>query len=533
MRNILLLGALTLSLLSLAQAGNLVVVDYYGANNYNKVQTSPSFSWTSMAEPCTSGNAAHGITADTVDQIAYEMVHISENHSNVHLFRNDFSNQEDVVGYPGKTMYSIAYSHELGKLFTVVMPTSSAGATQTLYEVDKVTGALTAIGDLGITGNADGFYFVSSGYATVIGLCYDPISGHLLATTANSRLYSIDPSTGAETLIGSTAAAYSGLAWDYTLDKLFAKTSGGSIREINIATGGTITTVGSADGQLGMTYAPFASTTSISCGTVTPTVCSTTTNAFTTSSCTSYTVPSGDETYDVVGTFTVNDTILNAGGCDSILTITYTIEGPATSSITETACKTYTVSSGDETYTALGTYSVEDTLTSIATGCDSIITINLTIESPDVTVSVSGITLTAATAGVTYQWIDCSDNSPITGATGPSFTPQADGSYAVIISDGPCSDTSACETVAGLNTTEFEEIDVLVYPNPSNGIITVQSNSADPIKVEIIDVSGKVIVLIQAENGNPTIDLSAFEKGMYFLRLQQGESTAIRTITLQ
>lgn len=39
--------------------------------------------------------------------------------------------------------------------------------------------------------------------------------------------------------------------------------------------------------------------------------------------CGSYTVPSGDETYMVDGT--VNDTIMSVAGCDSVLTITYTI----------------------------------------------------------------------------------------------------------------------------------------------------------------------------------------------------------------
>lgn len=45
----------------------------------------------------------------------------------------------------------------------------------------------------------------------------------------------------------------------------------------------------------------------------------------TTNQCNSYSVPSGDETYTELGTYTINDTINNAGGCDSVMTITITI----------------------------------------------------------------------------------------------------------------------------------------------------------------------------------------------------------------
>jgi hypothetical protein len=49
-------------------------------------------------------------------------------------------------------------------------------------------------------------------------------------------------------------------------------------------------------------------------------------NSFSAAECTSYTVPSGDETYTALGNYLVYDTLQNFKGCDSILTINLTIE---------------------------------------------------------------------------------------------------------------------------------------------------------------------------------------------------------------
>lgn len=87
-------------------------------------------------------------------------------------------------------------------------------------------------------------------------------------------------------------------------------------------------------------------------------------------------------------------------------------------------------------------------------GCDSIITIILTFLSVDVSVSNEDPTLVANLDGASYQWVDCdNDWMEIIGANDQSFTPDADGNYAVIVNDGECTDTSSCESIltSGLN----------------------------------------------------------------------------------
>ncbi|MBN8703830.1 MAG: T9SS type A sorting domain-containing protein [Bacteroidetes bacterium] len=90
--------------------------------------------------------------------------------------------------------------------------------------------------------------------------------------------------------------------------------------------------------------------------------------------CISYTSPSGKT---ITTSTTFNDTIANSIGCDSIITINLTIKNPTTHSLTIANCYSYTSPSG-KVVTSSSTFN--DTIANTA-GCDSIIAINLTIKS--------------------------------------------------------------------------------------------------------------------------------------------------------
>lgn len=107
---------------------------------------------------------------------------------------------------------------------------------------------------------------------------------------------------------------------------------------------------------------------------------SVTTSTIDTSTCTVYTSPAGNS-YSTPGTYM--DTLVNVYGCDSLITINLT-EQVYQTSISESVCSSYTTPSGGATYTTSGTYL--DTLSSV-NGCDSILTINLTIATYQVNVT--------------------------------------------------------------------------------------------------------------------------------------------------
>ena len=89
--------------------------------------------------------------------------------------------------------------------------------------------------------------------------------------------------------------------------------------------------------------------------------------------CDSYTSPSG-KVWTSSGTYL--DTIPNVAGCDSVITVELTVNSSSSSSITETVCDSYTSPSG-KVWTVSGSYM--DTIPNAA-GCDSVITIDLTVD---------------------------------------------------------------------------------------------------------------------------------------------------------
>ena len=149
-------------------------------------------------------------------------------------------------------------------------------------------------------------------------------------------------------------------------------------------------------------------------------------------------------------------------------------------------------SNGTNTYSTSGIYS--DTLIS-SNGCDSIVTTNLTVQ-PAIESTLFGIDLliiSNATGG-TFQWVDC-DNSfaPIPGETGQSFYPVIDGNYAVIITDNGCTDTSECVQVIGIGISEINNGNFNVFPNPNEGLFTIETEQPGNYKLEISNALGEII----------------------------------------
>ncbi|WP_341902465.1 T9SS type A sorting domain-containing protein [Fluviicola taffensis] len=240
--------------------------------------------------------------------------------------------------------------------------------------------------------------------------------------------------------------------------------------------------------------------------------------------CTTYTWAQNGMTYTASGAYT--DTIPNMAGCDSIITLNLTINQPTTATVTVSTCNpSYTWAQSGMTYTASGMYN--DTITNAA-GCDSVVTLNLTIAPFVATATDNGNATATASAGTTYQWINCTTNSPIAGATAQTFVATANGTYAAIVSNGTCSDTTNCVTIANVGIKESMISTISVHPNPTHDVVVVTMEAASAT-VEVMDVQGKLIQTTQIKSGDQ-IDLSTYERGVYTLRIKTEFGTSLERI---
>jgi len=211
----------------------------------------------------------------------------------------------------------------------------------------------------------------------------------------------------------------------------------------------------------------------------------------TVTSCGIYTWAADGNIYNSSGIYTAS--LVNAAGCDSIVTLDLTIAANNSGAATITACNAYFWTGTNQTYTVSGTYTA--TLTN-SSGCDSVATLDLTISSINASINyLDVVTLTAGQSGATYQWLDCNNNySPISGQTNQTYTAIVNGSYAVEVTMNGCVDTSGCRTISSVGIIENDFAALDVFPNPTFGKITVEiGEHSDLIKVSLFNLNGQLI----------------------------------------
>ena len=249
------------------------------------------------------------------------------------------------------------------------------------------------------------------------------------------------------------------------------------------------------------------------------------------SECDAYTWPLNNQTYTTSGTY--NALIANSVGCDSNVTLNLTILQPTFATQTENSCGYFNWDVDGLTYLISGTYT--GTLVNTQ-GCDSIITLNLTVYPIDLTLTTTNQTqLSSNQNGAQYQWIDCNTQQSIAGATNQSFSPSTNGSYAVVVTTSDCSDTSICETISVIGLEELNPSNFNVFPNPTSEAVRLSSNSPFRGTINLLDVNGKSLRTIIVQTVDfINIDLTKMEKGIYIVQIQSDKGTEnIKVLKLQ
>jgi alpha-tubulin suppressor-like RCC1 family protein len=245
--------------------------------------------------------------------------------------------------------------------------------------------------------------------------------------------------------------------------------------------------------------------------------CNPTTGTFSQSACGSYVF--NGQTLTTSGVY--KDTLQNAAGCDSVITLNLTINQATSSTLNQSACGSYTFN--NQTLTQSGTY--KDTLQNVA-GCDSIVTLNLTINAtPSPTVTASGYNLTTQSyAG--YQWQ--LNGSNIAGATAQNHTATANGSYSVAVTDANgCQGTSTAVNIAGVGIhNQSPALQYSIYPNPVADLLHIRIDNNFTTQAEVYAYNGQLILTLQFVSST-VINTKQWPYGIYFIQLKDHEGHKI------
>lgn len=195
-----------------------------------------------------------------------------------------------------------------------------------------------------------------------------------------------------------------------------------------------------------------------------------------------------------------------------------------------TACNSYTWIDGI-TYTSSNSSATY--LLTNSNGCDSLVTLDLTIKSVDTSVTNNSPILMANAVGATYQWVDCDNgNSPIPGEIAASFTAISNGNYAVEVTQNGCTTMSGCYSVMNVSLGSLILNGISVYPNPTDGLVIVDmEGKAEVYSVVVTNQLGQVITRINAtDKARLEVDLTNKPTGVYFLKfeLHNGEGVAYK-----
>jgi hypothetical protein len=224
-----------------------------------------------------------------------------------------------------------------------------------------------------------------------------------------------------------------------------------------------------------------------------------------------------------------SQTFTTPEGCDSTVHLHFTLLTPPHTFPTVTACDSYLFDGA--LLTSSGIYNATF---STPGDCDSLVTLDLTITNHDTSVVDLGGVLHANASGLTYQWQVCGAWGliPIAGATLQDFDPSTSGNYAVVVSDGFCSDTSACHYVLVTGQDATTTISIELFPNPVTDLLEIRVSPASmEMDVQIIDLTGTV-VWQQCCTGSSrfSADLSGLSQGIYFVSVRTPEMQRVMKI---
>lgn len=286
------------------------------------------------------------------------------------------------------------------------------------------------------------------------------------------------------------------------------------------------------------------------------------------------------ETYDdngfdlgiqnTAGTFIHDRTVMNASGCDSLVTLTLIVTPSYSITQSITACESHVWN--DSTYTESGSYTQEFIT---ANGCDSIVTLNLTISHPiDVEIhdticqgesysyldfAIPAMNFSGDTTFIHRNLVNGCDSTTtlhlrvnptyfirIVDTTGIGETYNENGFLIEDPAAGLKRDTLFLQTAAGCDSTvqlvlfvitgidEYEDLaNINLYPNPANSQVTITSDLLMH-SMDIYSSAGKLIQRRENLNEYKTeYNVQQLAPGFYIVKIYTEKGISTRKLIVK
>lgn len=251
-----------------------------------------------------------------------------------------------------------------------------------------------------------------------------------------------------------------------------------------------------------------------------------------------------DEVFTESGVY--EHTFTSQYGCDSIVTMNLTVY----ESYNPSAEITLAVDACDSfewdgiVYTETGIY--EHIYTDIH-GCDSTVVIDLGVMTAPVIETINGET----EVDVRLMPTSVYSTSP-NGGTFWSLDPEEAGTVVVeegiatitwsetfkgevllhVWALGYCGQDESSMTINVKNSTDVDEygFKAKIYPNPTNGIVTIEAESLQ--RLTVVNVLGQIMYDHETEGDYAQIEMSQFGTGTYLIRIQTGNGVAMKRVNV-
>lgn len=145
----------------------------------------------------------------------------------------------------------------------------------------------------------------------------------------------------------------------------------------------------------------------------------------------------------------------------------------------------------------------------------------------------STISLTGSPAGGTYTGTNVSGGVFTPPATAGTFTP----TYTYSNTASNCSGTGTTAIVVSVCTSINNAGSVLkglmVYPNPTSGIVNIELNNSSNKFINVTDVEGRSVYSTNTSAEKVTVNLSNYPQGFYFVKIASEGKTEIIKVMKQ